>query len=216
MNQFVRNQCLSLSSIFARVIAKALATVLTALFLLLCYAALYYRVHTTTSGIVDLRPTTGDKSCYVVFCASLADNAHGFPGHCYVVWSADPTPNLLTAESAAFMPRKLTDQPRSLWQTVPGFLGEHAAQGNMRNLDTLTVVLSPSDYEHSKLVRTQWLRGPFQVGVRDCVAFSDAVARDVGLHSPGCSYTFPQDYVRKLKLQNVESLNTMRRSVPPR
>jgi hypothetical protein len=103
------------------------------------------------------------------------------------------------------MPRHITDQIRSLWQKVPGFLGDNAAQGNLRNLDTLTVVLSENSYEHSKLVKKRWLQGPFQAGVRDCVAFTDAVAKDVGLRSPGCAYTFPQDYLRKLKASNAES-----------
>ena len=171
----------------------------------------WYRIPAGPVQFVDLRkhalttaadgPIRSLDQCdhYVVFCASLADNVHGFPGHCYVCWTRDLSVDLLKCDSLAYMPAKFEDQIPSLVSKVDGVVISQAARGNMRNLSKLVVAVDSKTYERSKLVAKQWSPENFQVGVKDCVAFTNNVASAVGLRTPNCSFRFPQDYLRDLR-----------------
>lgn len=174
----------------------------------------WYRLPAEPAQFVDLRKhftaTAADgpirpferSGCYVIFCASLAENVHGFPGHCYVCWTTDPSVDLLKCESLAYMPAKFQDQIPSLVSKVDGVVIPQAARGNMRNLSKLVVTVDAETYERSKLAAKQWSPADFQVGVKDCVAFTDKVANAVGLRTPPHAFKFPQDYLRDLRALN--------------
>jgi len=179
----------------------SLAAFLVLLFYLAAWA-IWYRVPSTPWRTVDLRCAKTQRPYYLLFCASLADNPHGFPGHCYVVWSTVTSPNLEQADAVSFMPKHYLDQVRALWDSVPGMLEPHSARGNIRNLDMLMAVVSEDQYKRSLLTRSRWQPYPFKVGTRDCVNFARTIAASVGLHTVTPGRTFPQDYIRKLKAIN--------------
>jgi hypothetical protein len=172
----------------------------------------WYRIPAEPPQFVDLREHTNVATSlirpvdrpghYVVFCASLAENVHGFPGHCYVCWTRDPNIDLLKCDSLAYMPARFEDQIPSLVSKVDGVVIPHAARGNMRNLSKLVVAVDPATFAQSKLVAKQWDPKDFQVGVKDCVAFTNSVANAVGLRTPKRAFKFPQDYLRELRTIN--------------
>lgn len=184
-------------------------SVLCAAILLVCVITTYavvwsfwYSRPATPAKQIDLRVNKQERPYYLMFCASLADNPLGFPGHCYVVWTARPDQNLLTADSAAFMPAKYLDQVPSLWTHVRGIVYSKAAVGNMKNLDRLIIIVDSGRFQRAHNLALAWSPEQFQAGVRDCVSFTDYIARGIGLKTPACSYTYPQDYVRELKSMN--------------
>lgn len=172
---------------------------------LLAYAAwwaAWYRLPAGAPATVDLRSGSDQRPYYVTFCASLADNPHGYPGHCYVVWSKQPPKDFLKEETAAFMPKRYWDQIPSLWSNVQGTVWRDAARGNMRNLNTLTAIVDQRRFQNSRRVRDEFETAVFQAGVRDCTVFGGAVASSLGLNVPNSAYTYPQDFISKLKRAN--------------
>jgi hypothetical protein len=164
--------------------------------------AVWYRVPATPAEIVDLRVDRSQKPYYISFCAALAANPHGFPGHCYIAWTDKPALNLLDQESAGYVPRFSKDQVPSLWRNVSGAVCRQAAIGNTRNLDVLTAIVNRTDYDRAKELCDSWDTKSFKVGRRDCVTFADCIARSINLRTPEREYKFPQDYVSDLKRLN--------------
>jgi hypothetical protein len=163
---------------------------------------IWYHGPATAPVVIDRRPSKDAGRYCVTLCASLADNPLGFPGHCYVVWSIDPPTDVLSAESAAFLPVRYFDQVPSLWTYVPGKVIDHAAKGNTTNLDMVSVLVSSDVYSITRQLCNQWRTGNFRAGVRDCVSFTNAIAAETGIHTPNTSNVFPQDYIRRLKSLN--------------
>jgi hypothetical protein len=169
----------------------------------LIWWGLWYRIPAAPPKVVDKRTDANAVPYCVSFCAALADNPHGFPGHCYVVWSVGVPNDLENSESFDYLTVKYWDQIPALWREVPGRLVANAARGNTRNVDILSALVSQNDYEKTRQSRTAWRTGVFRVGVRDCVTFTDSMASLVGVRTPNrASYLFPQDYIRKLKELN--------------
>jgi hypothetical protein len=168
-----------------------------------------YRLPAGPPEIVDLRRSASDVPYCVTFCASLADNPVGFPGHAYVVWSPSAKIDLERDHSLGFMPRKFEDQIPSLFAVVPGTVLDHAA-GNFRNLDRLTVVVSRSDYLRSLAAASNWSADNFKAGKRDCTAFVQYVAASLGLETSNSAYAFPQDYLSRLKRLNSSCKSSCR------
>lgn len=164
--------------------------------------AFWYRLPAQPPKVIDRRSAKTDPAYCLTFCASLADNPHGFPGHCYVAWSQAPPRDLSSMESAGFVPRCRGDQIASLVAPVPGLLVNNASTGNTRNLDLIYVLVSFDTYRQTMQMRDTFKSGYFQVGVRDCVTFTNSIASMVGLNTPNTSYQFPQDYLRQLKALN--------------
>lgn len=175
---------------------------LVALAVYAAFWAVWYRIPAGPHKSIDLRAQKTEEPRYISFCASLAENPHGYPGHCYVVWTEGPPKDLLSAESASFMPAQFWDQLPALWTFVPGFIQPHSARGNLRNLDMLTVTVSKTMYEKSRVERARWDSKSFRVGHRDCVSFANNLALSIGLRTPAASYRYPQDYLRELKQLN--------------
>jgi hypothetical protein len=156
----------------------------------------WYRMPRGADEVVDLR-----RSRHVIFCAALANNTHGFPGHAYVAWTADQNCDLKRADSIGFVPRYADVIVPSLYKSVPGLLMP-GAHDNYRNLDKLTVIVDPATFERSRKLCNNWNQSNFQTGVRDCCAFTKLIAKDIGLKTPDKSYIYPQDYISELKLLN--------------
>src|SRR5579862_7032030 len=86
-------QLLAAAHIFTLAGRAVLSLLLSTAMALLAYAAIWavwYRIPVLAPETVDLRQWQTEKPYYVSFCAALASNPHGFPGHCYVVWSDKP------------------------------------------------------------------------------------------------------------------------------
>jgi len=188
-----------------KLVKTVTSTLVVALAVLLSYAAfwaVWYRIPAGPHKTVDLRAEKADEPRYISFCASLAENPHGYPGHCYVLWTTEPPKGLLSAESASFMPAQFWDQIPALWTFVPGFIQPQSARGNLRNLDMLTVIVSKTVYEQSRADCVHWDFKSFRVGYRDCVSFANHLAMSIGLKTPPASFKYPQDYLRQLKQLN--------------
>ncbi|MBK9202920.1 MAG: hypothetical protein IPL73_10885 [Candidatus Obscuribacter sp.] len=57
---------------------------------LLGYAAWWgvaYRLPRAQDKTIDMRSVTYGQPRQLVFCAGLANNPHGYPGHAYVIWA---------------------------------------------------------------------------------------------------------------------------------
>jgi hypothetical protein len=164
--------------------------------------AVNYRVPPSPRGFVDLRRDSSTPAFYITFCASLATNPHGFPGHSYVVWSRTPSWNQQNADAIGFVPRYSRDQIASVFTYVPGLMVPGASEGNMANLDSLTVVVDKEKYEETLALREQWDATTFRAGLHDCVSFMDSIAEDVGLKVPSRKFSYPQDHLKQLKALN--------------
>jgi hypothetical protein len=203
---------IAFAGIIARVAyttSRAVALTLSFTFLLLAsYVvlwALLYRLPPTPPIVTDRRVSQSERPYFVTFCAGLASNTIGFPGHAYVVWTPELPTDLSSGESAGYVPCRYLDQMPSLWTHVTGQISNHCTSGNMRNLSFLTVIVNRADYEKTRLTCNTWKTDKFQAGVRDCVAFSNEIASELGLKTPHTIYKYPQDYLRELK-----QLNSMR------
>jgi len=173
--------------------------------LFLSYAVfwmVWYRLPVSPPRQVDLRHSSVEKPYYVSFCSSLAANPIGYPGHSFVVWSETSPSDLTNAESYGFAPSYIGDQIPSLFKVVPGAINRTDTQGNMRNLDRLTIVVNQNQFEKTRALRQNWRGDTFRAGVRDCVAFSRDIALSLGLKVPTASYIYPQDYLHELKKLN--------------
>lgn len=167
----------------------------------LCWAV-WYRMPGAPVKVIDMRADRSCPSRCISFCSSLADNPHGFPGHCYVAWSATPPKNFVEVESIGFVPEYSKDQIPSMWRDVPGIVIPHAALGNLRNLSALSVLVDEEQFEHLHRQSLSGTRKHFRVGQSDCVQYTHNIAANLGLNTPNPSYKFPQDYIRQLILLN--------------
>jgi hypothetical protein len=185
-------------------INKIILTILGALIGLTLYFGVWavkYRLPPAPAALIDLRKSPVEEPYCVSFCASLADNPLGFPGHTYIVWSPSLAINLEKDHSLGFMPKHEKDQIRSLFAPVEGTVLDHVS-GNLRNLDRLTVIVSKDDYLKSLLIASTWTQDGFCVGKRDCAAFVHHVASALHLRTQNPSYLFPQEYLCQLKRLN--------------
>ncbi len=176
-------------------------TMLSALLIYMSWWAVWYRLP-SASEVIDMRPTRTESPFYITFCASLASNPHGFPGHAYVVWRTDPSTDILQAAAYGYVPLNPGDQIRSLYSSVPGLLVPRASQNNMRSLETLTVIVDSKTFERTRHLGETWNARDFKAGSRDCVSFIDFVAKDVGLATFRPNFEYPRDHIRRLKLLN--------------
>jgi hypothetical protein len=173
---------------------------------LACYFAVWavkYRLPAEPVTTLDLRRSPSDAAFCVSFCASLADNPLGFPGHAYVVWSPSMKVDIGRDLSLAFMPRNYQDQIPSLFRTVKGVVMDHT-KGNFRNLSRLTVIVSEADYLRSMQKASAWNADSFKAGNRDCAAFVQYVAAQLPLKTGSSTYLFPQEYLSRLKQINSQ------------
>lgn len=185
--------CLALSSVIF---------LFAALSIYLLVWGIFYRSSHAPARLIDFRRSATQKPYYVALCSGLASNPHGFPGHCFVVWSDKYPVDFENAESRGFVPRHYYDQIPSLFKTVPGALVDRAACGNMRMFDALIVVVDRERFDRSIHVRNSFEQKDFRVGTSDCVAFTDDIANSLGLRRPNGVYQYPQDYIRELKELN--------------
>jgi hypothetical protein len=168
--------------------------------------AVIYRVPPSPRGFVDLRRDPSETAFYITFCASLATNPHGFPGHSYVVWSRTPSWEQQNAEAFGFVPRYSRDQFASVFRYVPGLMVPGASEGNMANLDALTVIVDRQKYEETMSLREKWDSTTFRAGLHDCVSFMDFIAQDAGLKVPERKFSYPQDHLKQMKALNQAAI----------
>lgn len=159
------------------------------------------RLPRTEPILADVRTRPGGRS--FLLCAGLADNPHGFPGHCYIVWDRSAPERLEYAESDGFVPASVAELVPSLYADVHGIMADHAVIGNTRSLDYIAVRLDEETYEKARAVRRRFVSNPtFHTGVRDCVAYVDEVAAIAGLKRPCRDFVYPLDYLERLKKLN--------------
>ena len=182
---------------------SGLTTVLIMLVAYLLLWGMVYRLPRTPPVVVDLRDDKTTQPHYVAFCAALAANEHGFPGHAYAVWSDSLPIDLNTAESLGFGPLYQVDQIPSLWQHVPGAVVTQASSGNRRNLNAIIAIVDEQTFEFSRLKSRNWRSDKFKVGTNDCVAYVESIASVIGLKTPDTHYKYPQDFVEQLKSLNL-------------
>lgn len=171
--------------------------------------AYVYRLPRSKPILVDLRSSktqenSVDDRCFMI-CAGLANNPHGYPGHCYIVWDRCIPDRLEYAQSDGFVPGRLVDLVPSLYSDIGGVMADHAVSGNMRNFDYIAVRLDQVSYEKARAIREHFVTDPtFHTGVRDCVAYVDEIAKTVGLRTPQRSFVYPLDYMVRLKALNTK------------
>lgn len=182
--------------------SKVICSSIIAIFLYPIFWAIAYRIPADPAKSIDLRSSQDGAARYVMICASLADNPHGFPGHCYVVLNTNADDNVLHGTSISYTPAVYWDQIQSLFGDVKGALGERAAVGNTRNLDRLIAIVDDETYQKAWRNRSSWSTEKFRAGDRDCVSFADSIAKAIGLRTPDHHNKFPQDYLRELKRLN--------------
>ena len=156
--------------------------------------------------MVDLRSDkTGGRAsdrCFLI-CAGLANNPHGYPGHCYIIWDRCQPEKLAIAQSDGFVPSRVVDLIPSLYSDVRGAMGDHALIGNMRSFDYIAVKLDKAAYDRARAVRADFVKNPtFHTGVRDCVAYVNQIAAVSGLKTPPANFVYPLDYLIRLKSMN--------------
>lgn len=183
-------------------IGKAGALIFCFLLAYTAWWAVWYRIPTSPKLMVDLRRDRSQSARYISFCAGLASNPVGFPGHAYVNWSgeADTLPG--PSSSIGYIPKKFNDQVFSVFTTVPGMLHQNALMYNQRNLDSVTAVVSPDTFNHTLIVRDRWDTANFKAGSHDCVSFVLYIAKEAGLVVPKGRCFYPQDQIKVLKELN--------------
>ncbi len=183
-------------------VGKAGALIFSLLLAYTAWWAVWYRIPSSPSLTVDLRKDKTQSARYISFCAGLASNPVGFPGHAYVNWSekADTLPP--ASGSVGYIPQKFNDQVVSVFTTVPGMLHQNALMYNQRNLDSVTAVVSPDTYNHTLLARDRWGTSSFKAGSHDCVSFVLYIAKETGLVVPEGRCFYPQDQIKVLKEMN--------------
>lgn len=171
------------------------------------YWAYVYRLPHSQPIVVDLRShkidqKSGDDRCFMI-CAGLANNPHGYPGHCYIVWDRCAPDRLEYAESDGFVPGRLVDLIPSLYSDIVGVMADHAVVGNMRNFDYIAVRLDRKPYEKARAIRKSFVTdATFHTGMRDCVAYVDEIAAVAGMKTPPRGFVYPLDYIVRLKKLN--------------
>lgn len=169
--------------------------------------ACIYRLPRSQPILVDLRSdktggNSGNDRCFMI-CAGLANNPHGYPGHCYIVWDRSKPERLEYADSDGFVPARLIDLLPSLYSDITGVMTDRALIGNMRNFDYLAVLLDRTPYEKARALRARFVADTrFHTGVRDCVAYVDEIAEVAGLKTPPRRFVYPLDYMERLKKLN--------------
>ncbi len=169
--------------------------------------ACIYRLPHSPPILVDLRSdktggNSGNDRCLMI-CAGLANNPHGYPGHCYIVWDRSKPERLEYADSDGFVPGRPADLLPSLYSDISGVMADHALIGNMRNFDYLAVRLDRKPYEKARSIRARFVAdATFHTGVRDCVAYVDEIAEAAGLKRPPRRFVYPLDYMARLKKLN--------------
>lgn len=171
------------------------------------YWGVVYRLPRSKPVLVDLRSDktrdnpANDRSFMI--CAGLANNPHGYPGHCYIIWDRSVPERLEYTVSDGFVPGRVEDLVPSLYSDIKGIMADNALVGNMRNFDYLGVRLDRERYLRARAVRQRYVQDPtFHTGVRDCVAYVDEVAAIAGLKTPKRRFVYPLDYLVKLKKLN--------------
>ncbi len=144
--------------------------------------------------IVDLRKGKTVATQPMLFCAGLANNPHGFPGHAYVVWSKKDT--------LGICPKEFWSIVLSLSIPVEGVVDDRASTGNDRNLEKLVVLVDDATYKRSRAACARWDATNFRTGSRDCCAFIDFVAAEIGLVVPKSHFIYHHDHIAKLKTLN--------------
>ena len=78
---------------FLTLVLTACLGIFIVILLFMAVWGVLYRLPHSAPGLVDLRSGKGNPR-YVLLCCGLANNAHGFPGHCYVAWSSSQLSDL--------------------------------------------------------------------------------------------------------------------------
>lgn len=194
-------------SIIARVSAFVSLAVLLVFFLASLWWGCVYRLPRSKPIMVDLRsdktrdnPST--DRCLMI-CAGLANNPHGFPGHCFIIWDRYGPERLEYTTSDGFVPGRMEDLIPSLYSDIQGIMADNALVGNMRNFDYVAVRVDRSVYDRARAVRQEFVKNSsFHTGVRDCVAYVDEISKIAGLKRPKRDFVYPLDYLVKLKEMN--------------
>ena len=190
----------------AKTAACAVFTLILGLGILSAYWACAYRLPRGEPIAVDVRTRSGGRT--LLLCAGLANNPHGFPGHCYIVWDRSAPERLQYAESDGFCPASVGELLPSLYADVHGIMADHAVVGNTRSFDYIVVRLDEETYTKARSVRRRFESDPtFHTGVRDCVTYVDEIAGIAGLKRPARCFVYPLDYLERLKRLNRSDLS---------
>lgn len=176
-----------------------------------------YRLPRSKPILLDLRSdkTRDDPAsdrCFMI-CAGLANNPHGFPGHCYIIWDRYAPERLEYTTSDGFVPGRMEDLIPSLYSDIHGIMADNALVGNMRNFDYVAVRVDRPVYDSARAVRQKFVQNPsFHTGVRDCVAYVDEISEIAGLKRPKRDFVYPLDYLVQLKKLNEAKFEVSRES----
>ncbi len=173
---------------------------------LLGYAAWWgvaYRLPRAQDKTIDMRSVTYGQPRQLVFCAGLANNPHGYPGHAYVIWPDADKPITDSTETLGYCPAEFWSIVPSVYEPVAGVVDERAATGNGRNVERLIVWVDQKTFDHTRRLARQWDNKGFRTGSRDCCAFVDYIAQGAGLSVPVQKYLYPHDHIHLLKELNA-------------
>lgn len=163
-----------------------------------------YRLPRAADKIIDMRTVhgvPGKDLLRLIFCAGLANNVHGFPGHAYVIWSRDKGAPPCE-EALGYCPADYYGVIPSLYRPVQGVVNDSAAVGKDRNLEKLIVLVDQKTFDRTRRLADKWESKGFMTGSRDCCAFIDYIAKDAGLAVPGPRRLYPHDHIHMLKALN--------------
>jgi hypothetical protein len=154
------------SGIFKALLLPLICAPLFIAFYALLWAG-WYRLPTSQPVSMDLRKSPTETPYYIAFCAALAANPHGFPGHSYITFGKEDPAALVYPsvanhicfpresaieewESVGFVPLNAQDQVPSLFRPVRGLMVDHAARKNTRGLAMFVAVVNQATYEKAR------------------------------------------------------------------
>ena len=150
---------------------------------------------------VDARTFTDPSGAkyFAVFCARKSPDVT-LPGHAYVVWGKEDPATGMSSQEAFGYYNKVATLEMILGADVPGELRDESIKP-MPSLVThrLIVSIDKDVFDESLGEKAKWATGDYNLYKRNCISFSAAVARDIGLSGvPAEADTLPAIYLADL------------------
>jgi hypothetical protein len=136
---------------------------------------------------------------FAVFCARKSPDVT-LPGHAYVVWGKEDPATGMSSQEAFGYYNKVATLDMIFGADVPGELRDESIKP-MPSLVThrLIVSIDRDAFDEALGERAKWATGDYNLYKRNCISFSAAVARDLGLVGvPSEADTLPATYLSDL------------------
>ena len=147
---------------------------------------------------IDRRTMSEEDRYFIVFCAR-GDSA---TGHAFVVLGHDDEQAATCSQKGFGLYPDPKQGLKSVLATVPGEIMDEVLKGSLAaTTHRLIVEVDSAQYRKALAIRDEWAaRGEYKLVLRDCVTFTQAVAKTIGLDLPSRSGldNLPERYIRAL------------------